>query len=94
MFPSARIGDLTATGDVITGPGMATVLIGGKPAACVGDLVAGTFMTGTIVAGSATVMIGGRPAVELEFEQRLQALLQRWAPGWLRSGRPLRSPRR
>ena len=65
MFPSARIGDLTATGDVITGPGMATVLIGGKPAACVGDLVAGTFMTGAIMAGSATVMIGGRPAARV-----------------------------
>lgn len=65
MFPAARLGDLTATGDAITGPGTPTVLIGGKPAACVGDLVAGTFMSGAIVLGSLTVMIGGRPAARV-----------------------------
>lgn len=64
-FPAARIGDVTATGDAITGPGAPTVLVAGQPAACVGDLVAGTAVTGSIVMGSATVLIGGRPAARM-----------------------------
>ena len=36
--PAARLGDPTAHGGVITGPGCPLVLIGGQPAACVGDL--------------------------------------------------------
>jgi uncharacterized Zn-binding protein involved in type VI secretion len=65
MFPAARLGDLTATGDAITGPGVPTVLICGLPAACVGDLVAGAACTGAIITGSATVLIGGRPAARV-----------------------------
>ncbi len=61
-FPAARVGDVTATGDVITGPGVATVLIGGQPASVVGDLVTGAACAGAIVMGSPTVLIGGRPA--------------------------------
>ena len=38
MPPAARVGDMTAHPGVITGPGVATVLIGGMPAAVVGDL--------------------------------------------------------
>lgn len=62
MFPAARVGDTTATGDVITGPGVPLVLIGGLPAAVVGDLVSGGVLTGAITMGSMTVLIGGRPA--------------------------------
>ncbi len=61
-FPAARVGDMTATGDAITGPGVPTVLIGGMPASVVGDLVNGAACVGAIVMGSATVLIGGRPA--------------------------------
>ena len=61
-FPAARIGDLTATGDAITGPGAPTVLIGGQPASCVGDVVSGAACVGAIAMGSATVLIAGRPA--------------------------------
>jgi uncharacterized Zn-binding protein involved in type VI secretion len=61
-FPAARLTDTTATGDVITGPGMPTVLIGGLPASCMGDLVSGAACVGSIVMGSPTVLIGGRPA--------------------------------
>jgi uncharacterized Zn-binding protein involved in type VI secretion len=65
-FPAAYLGSLTATGDAITGPGAPNVLIGGMPAACVGDLVAGGVVTsGSIVFGSMTVMIGGRPAARV-----------------------------
>lgn len=65
MFPAARVGDITVTGDTITGPGAPVVLIGGQPAACVGDLVAGNACTGAITMGSATVLILGRPAARV-----------------------------
>lgn len=65
MFPAARVGDVTATGDAITGPGAPTVLIGGQPAACVGDTVTGAVCVGAIAMGSATVLIMGRPAARI-----------------------------
>ena len=64
-FPAARLGDTTVTGDAITGPGDPTVLIGGVPAAVMGDLVAGNACTGAITMGSPTVLIGGRPAARV-----------------------------
>jgi uncharacterized Zn-binding protein involved in type VI secretion len=64
-FPAARVGDTTATGDAITGPGVPNVLIGGQPAAVMGDLVSGAICTGTIAMGSLTVWIGGRPAARV-----------------------------
>ena len=64
-FPAARVGDVTVTGDTITGPGVPTVLIGGLPAAVMGDLVAGNACTGAITMGSPTVLIGGRPAARV-----------------------------
>lgn len=54
---------------MITGPGVPLVLIGGQPAAVVGDLhtcsmppLAGPHPPSPIAMGSATVLIGGRPA--------------------------------
>lgn len=64
-FPAARVGDMTATGDAITGPGVPTVLIAGQPASVMGDLVSGAACVGSIVMGSPTVLIGGRPAARL-----------------------------
>ncbi len=64
-FPAARIGDMTATGDTITGPGAPTVLIGGQPASVMGDLVNGAACVGSIVMGSPTVLIMGRPAARV-----------------------------
>ncbi len=61
-FPAARLGDITASGDAITGPGVPTVLIGGVPASVVGDMVSGAACVGSITQGSPTVLIGGRPA--------------------------------
>lgn len=63
--PAARVGDLTATGDAITGPGAPTVLIGNLPAARLGDLVSGAACTGAITLGSTTVLIGGQPAARV-----------------------------
>lgn len=60
-FPAARVGDMTATGDAITGPGVPNVLIEGMPASVMGDLVNGAACIGSIVMGSPTVLVGGRP---------------------------------
>ena len=65
MFPAARLTDLSVTGDPITAPGVPNVLIEKLPAACVGDLVVGPVITGSIVMGSSTVMIGKRPAARV-----------------------------
>ncbi len=69
---AARVGDPTGHPGVISGPGVATVLIGGMPAAVVGDLhtcamppVAGPHPPSPISIGSATVLIGGRPAARM-----------------------------
>lgn len=65
MFPAARVGDMTVTGDPITGPGVPMVLIGNMPASVLGDLVSGAACAGAITLGSMTVMIGGRPAARV-----------------------------
>jgi uncharacterized Zn-binding protein involved in type VI secretion len=69
MFPAARILDPSGHPGVITGPGVPTVLIGGLPAAVVGDThtcsfppPGGPHPPTPIVKGSFTVLIGGRPA--------------------------------
>jgi uncharacterized Zn-binding protein involved in type VI secretion len=71
MPPAARVGDQTGHPGVISGPGVSTVLIGGMPAAVVGDLHACSFPPppphppSTIIKGSSSVMIGGRPAARV-----------------------------
>ena len=69
---AARVGDPSGHPGVITGPGVALVLIGGMPAAVQGDLytcsmppVAGPHPPTPIVLGSFTVLIGGRPAARM-----------------------------
>lgn len=49
-------------GGPITGPGVATVLIGGMPASIVGDMLVCVGPPDSIVKGSSTVFIGGMPA--------------------------------
>lgn len=65
MFPAATLTKLTVTGDPIVSPGVPNVLIGGLPAACIGDLVSGAAVVGNITTASATVIIGGRPAARI-----------------------------
>ena len=71
MGSAARITDMHTcplatpnlhVGGPITGPSVATVLIGGLPAAVVGDLCVCAGSPDSIVLGSMTVLIGGRPA--------------------------------
>ncbi|MEM6684327.1 MAG: PAAR domain-containing protein [Bacteroidota bacterium] len=52
-------------GGPITGPGIPTVLIGGLPAAVVGDMLVCVGPPDTIIEGSATVTIGGMPAARM-----------------------------
>lgn len=72
MPPAARVSDPTGHPGVIVGPGVPTVLIGGMPAAVLGDQhacsmppVAGPHPPTPIAKGSTTVLIGGRPAARL-----------------------------
>ncbi len=52
-------------GGPIIGPGAANVLIGGLPAAVVGDSCTCAGPPDSITAGSGTVMIGGKPAARM-----------------------------
>lgn len=74
--PAARVGDSTAHGGVITGPGVPNVLIGGMPASVVGDMHVCPMATPgtppiphvggpTSSPGAPTVLIGGRPAATI-----------------------------
>ncbi len=76
MKPAARIGDLHTcpminpggvphVGGPVLPPGCPTVLIGGLPAARLGDMAACAGPPDAIVSGSATVLIGGKPAARL-----------------------------
>ena len=74
MTMAARIGDLhvcpMVTGVVphVGGPvltGAPTVLVGGMPAARLGDSATCVGPPDTIVKGSATVLIGGQPAARM-----------------------------
>ncbi|ASS48513.1 MAG: type VI secretion protein [Candidatus Fluviicola riflensis] len=73
--PAARITDMhvcpMVTGTVphvggpILPPGAPTVLIGGMPAALVGDMCVCTGPPDTIAMGSTTVLIAGKPAARM-----------------------------
>ena len=75
MPPAARVGDMhtcpMVTGTVphvggpILPPGQPTVLIGGLPAAAVGNMAVCAGPTDLIAMGSATVLIGGVPAARM-----------------------------
>lgn len=75
MPPAARLGDMHTcpmvsgivphVGGPLVGPGAATVLIGGQPAAVIGDMCTCVGPPDTIVKGSATVLIGGKPAARM-----------------------------
>ena len=72
MPAAACVGDLSNHGGTITGPGVPTVLIGGKPAAVAGDMHACVLPPNShqptvspFPMGSTTVMIAGRPALRV-----------------------------
>ncbi|QGY47045.1 type VI secretion protein [Maribellus comscasis] len=63
--PMVNPGGVPHVGGPIISPGVPTVLIGGMPAAVVGDMAICTGPPDTIVQGSATVLIGGKPAARM-----------------------------
>lgn len=75
MPPAARLTDMHVcpmvtgvvphVGGPIAGPGCPTVLIGGMPAARVGDMAVCVGPPDSIVLGSFTVLIGGAPAARM-----------------------------
>jgi uncharacterized Zn-binding protein involved in type VI secretion len=78
MPPAARLTDMHVcpmmtpavvpiphVGGPIVGPGAPTVLIGGMPAACVGDMAVCVGPPDVIAMGSTTVLIGGKPAARM-----------------------------
>jgi uncharacterized Zn-binding protein involved in type VI secretion len=72
MPAAVRITDTTNHGGTVIGPGVATVLIGGMPAAILGDNHICSLPPNShqptaspFIQGSATVMIGGMPAVRV-----------------------------
>ncbi|MBR9919213.1 MAG: type VI secretion protein [Bacteroidetes bacterium] len=78
MPPAARLTDMHTcpmvtpglppiphVGGPVVGPGVPNVLIGGLPAAVVGDMCTCVGPPDSIVKGSATVMISGRPAARM-----------------------------
>ncbi len=72
MSAAARVGDPTGHPGVVSGPGVATVLIVGQPAAVVGDTHACSYPNvynphppTPLTQGSSSVFIGGRPAVRM-----------------------------
>ena len=75
MPPAARLTDMHAcpmvtilvphVGGPIIGPGVPTVLIGGMPAAVMGDNATCVGPPAPIIKGSATVMIGKKPAARM-----------------------------
>jgi uncharacterized Zn-binding protein involved in type VI secretion len=75
MPAAARVGDMHVcplsngpsphVGGPIAGPGQPTVLIGGMPAAVLGDTCTCAGPPDAILVGSATVLIGGVPAARM-----------------------------
>ena len=75
MMPAARVGDphicpmvtgiVPHVGGPILPPGAIAVLIGGMPAARVGDMLVCVGPPDVIALGSMTVLIGGMPAARL-----------------------------
>ena len=78
MPPAARVGDMHVcpmvtpgvppiphVGGPVMPPGLPTVLIGGMPAARMGDMCVCVGPPDVIAIGSATVLIGGQPAARM-----------------------------
>lgn len=65
VCPMVDPGPKPHVGGPVMPPGCPTVLIGGAPAARVGDLLVCTGPPDTITIGSSTVLIGGAPAARV-----------------------------
>lgn len=65
LCPMINPGGVPHVGGPVLPPGVVTVLIGGLPAATLGDMCTCAGPPDVIIKGSATVLIGGKPAARL-----------------------------
>lgn len=65
VCPMVNPGGAPHVGGPVLPPGTVTVLIGGLPAATLGDMCLCSGPPDVIAAGSSTVLIGGKPAARL-----------------------------
>jgi uncharacterized Zn-binding protein involved in type VI secretion len=65
--PVATIANLTATGDVIIGPGALSTMVKGLPVACMGDAVAGPVCISGVITMTTAInkLARGRPTANL-----------------------------
>jgi uncharacterized Zn-binding protein involved in type VI secretion len=65
--PVATIANLTATGDVIIGPGALTTMVKGLPVACMGDAVAGPLCVAGVITMTTAInkLAKGRPTANI-----------------------------
>jgi uncharacterized Zn-binding protein involved in type VI secretion len=65
--PTATIANLTATGDVIIGPGALTTMVKGLPVACMGDVVAGPMCIAGVITMTTAInkLSKGRPTANI-----------------------------
>jgi uncharacterized Zn-binding protein involved in type VI secretion len=67
MTPIATIANVTATGDMIIGPGCPTRIYLGLPAACMGDIVVGPLCISGVITMSTAInkLFMGRPVANM-----------------------------
>ena len=68
MLPTASLTSLTATGDVVMGPGGIKYLTKGLPCACIGDIVVGPVCVGgaiTVIITPINNIVLGRPQANI-----------------------------
>lgn len=65
LCPMVNPGGVPHVGGPVLPPGAPTVLIGGLPAATLGDMCTCAGPPDVIIKGSATVLIGGKPAARV-----------------------------
>lgn len=65
--PVATIVNMTATGDVIIGPGGFTTMVKGLPVACMGDMVVGPMCLGGVIMMTTALnkLAKGRPIANM-----------------------------
>jgi uncharacterized Zn-binding protein involved in type VI secretion len=65
--PVATIANLTATGDVIIGPGGLTTMVKGLPVACMGDAVVGPMCISGVITMTTAInkLAKGRPTANM-----------------------------
>jgi len=97
MPPAARVTDFHTcpmvnpggsphVGGPVTGPAVPTVLIGGLPAAVVGDMCVCAGPPDSIIKGSATVLLGGKPAARMSDQTAHGGVIVQGAPNVLIGG--------